>query len=112
MQNLRRILFIKKTLTMQDYGIDQYQRNLLRVCKECGRQYTIRQFLEGAESYFARPHNFRAGCEEYCLDCWLCVGPHDLHEQDDSKITDNAASSSDAAISIESMDAGVNEDTW
>lgn len=97
---------------MQDYGIDQYQRHLPRVCKESGHQYTVGQFLEGSESYFARPHNYRAGCEEYCLDCWLCVGPHDFPEQYYSGITDDPAPSSDGAISIESVGAEVNGDTW
>jgi hypothetical protein len=62
---------------MRDFEADKYQQALERVCK-CGEKYTVQQYLESSLYYFSRPFNYRAGCETYCLACWLGVGPNDF----------------------------------
>src|SRR5437763_13535276 len=62
---------------MRNYDIDPYQQFLERKCR-CGHKYTIRQYLELSPHYFGRPWNYRAGCADHCLSCWLGVGPDDL----------------------------------
>lgn len=64
---------------MQDHGIDHYSQNLERLCQNenCRRTYTIRQYLKINNHYFPRPFNYRAGCDTYCLQCWLGIEPGD-----------------------------------
>lgn len=51
-----------------------------RVCRSCEAIYTISKALEGQEDYFRPPHDYVRGCQEYCLACWLGVGPLDIPE--------------------------------
>lgn len=99
---------------MQDYGIDHYHQNLRRVCKECRRQYTVREYLENAASYFSRPSNYRAGCENYCLNCWLCIGPHDCPDEKDDDVDKvvHFPSASDGIPMIDGMYLGEHHDNW
>ncbi len=69
---------------MVTHGIDDYARSLARTCESCRRAYTIGEFLESNEDYFPRPYDYRAGCERYCLSCWLGVGPNDFPEDQDN----------------------------
>lgn len=55
-------------------AITEYQRTLRRLCKGCGRGYAIGDYLESSGQYFERPFDYRAGCETYCLACWLDAG--------------------------------------
>jgi hypothetical protein len=48
-----------------------------RNCKECQESYTIANFRESSPSYFEHPSGYEKGCDEYCLKCWLGVGPKD-----------------------------------
>lgn len=48
-----------------------------RTCNECHRKYTIAEFRDSGTNYFAHPYNYGRGCKEYCLACWLGVGPKD-----------------------------------
>jgi hypothetical protein len=49
-----------------------------RTCKECNCRYTIAQFRQSSSNYFEPPYNYREGCKDYCLKCWLGVGPKDF----------------------------------
>lgn len=49
-----------------------------RACKECGTLYTIEEFYQSSESYFDPPDRYSDGCHDYCLSCWLGVGPNDF----------------------------------
>ena len=73
---------------MSNYGIDEYQQALKRSCEECGQPFTIGQYLDSSPDYFSRPWGYRAGCNSYCLACWLGVGPRDFPAQDDEGSTD------------------------
>jgi len=45
-------------------------------CVECGQYYT-----EGDEvdsQYYDSPYDYWKGCHQYCLACWLGVGPKDI----------------------------------
>src|SRR5262245_52680445 len=57
--------------------IDRYTLVVERICQECGRAYTIGQFAESSKSCFHKPERYIDGCEQYCLACWLGVGPND-----------------------------------
>jgi hypothetical protein len=57
--------------------IDPYTLVIARTCQECGQEYSIDQFTEDCESYFHKPVRYIDGCEQFCLSCWLCVGPND-----------------------------------
>jgi len=46
----------------------------LRLCTECGQQYSIQELLSNHALYFEAPHNYDRGCARYCLACWLGVG--------------------------------------
>jgi hypothetical protein len=48
-----------------------------RECQECHHRYIIEELWEDWRYYFAPPYNYEEGCTEYCLACWLCVGPND-----------------------------------
>lgn len=63
-----------------------------RTCKECGVSYTIEQFYQSSESYFDPPYRYSDSCEDYCLACWLGVGPNDFPpmEYGDSDATEFA----------------------
>jgi hypothetical protein len=54
----------------------------LRVCTECGQQYSIEELLSSSPSYFNAPHNYDRGCDKYCLACWLGVGPKDVERME------------------------------
>ena len=66
---------------VNDFGINIYAQTLQRVCTECGGEYTIGEYMQASSDYFARPSNYRAGCETYCLACWLGVGPNDFPQE-------------------------------
>jgi hypothetical protein len=57
---------------------DDSELSQRRVCRSCETIYTIRSFLERHERMFSQPEDYRSGCEEYCLACWLGVGPLDF----------------------------------
>jgi hypothetical protein len=54
-------------------SMDPYQ--LSRPCQECGFTYTIGEFYESSSSDFDPPNRYSDGCNDYCLACWLGVGP-------------------------------------
>lgn len=70
---------------MKDFGISEYDRHLQRTCKGCGCRYTVDQFLNSSENYFPKPFDYRAGCDDYCLSCWLGTGPDDEDGQASAK---------------------------
>ena len=90
---------------MQDYGIDEYQQTVQRVCKECGQRYTIGKYLENSPLYFGPPWKYRAGCETYCLACWLCVGPNDFPSaaNDNPQSVSETSSLSDPMLSEDNL---------
>jgi hypothetical protein len=47
-------------------------------CKKCGILYTIEEFVQSSESNFNLPDRYSEGCHDYCLACWLGVGPNDF----------------------------------
>jgi hypothetical protein len=51
-----------------------------RVCRSCEAIYTISEWLRSQRSYFEQPYDYLHGCQEYCLNCWLGVGPLDIPE--------------------------------
>lgn len=53
-----------------------------RKCKECGTLYSIEETYEHSQIYFDGPENYSSGCSEYCLACWLGVGPNDVEKMD------------------------------
>jgi hypothetical protein len=69
---------------LKNFGIDEYSLNLERKCKakNCNRIYTIKEYLDGDNSYFLKPVNYRKGCKNYCMECWLGVPPDDLNIDD------------------------------
>jgi hypothetical protein len=75
-------------MTEADNSMDHYQES--RSCKECGVTYTIGQFYESCSSYFDPPYRYSDGCDDYCLACWLGVGPNDFPpmENGDSSATE------------------------
>ena len=58
------------------------ERQDTRVCTACGRTYSRAEANEEGAHYFLAPYNYRWGIDEYCLACWLCVGPNDLAEME------------------------------
>ncbi len=65
--------------------IDEYSRKLERICKEprCKVRYTIGDTWRTDSQYFEGAWNYQSGCKEYCLSCWLGVGPGDqLHSSE------------------------------
>jgi hypothetical protein len=57
--------------------IDRYSLVIDRSCQECGRTYRIQDYVETSESSFQKPIRYIDGCEQFCLSCWLGVGPND-----------------------------------
>lgn len=51
-----------------------------RVCRRCEAIYTIAESWEHNRQMFGKPHDYQTGCLEYCLGCWLGVGPLDFPE--------------------------------
>lgn len=47
------------------------------LCKECHRPYDPDEDAVNNLQYFAPPYDYETGCREYCLACWLGVGPND-----------------------------------
>jgi len=88
----------------QNLDISGYDRTLQRICEDCGTPYTIGEFVESCEDYFRRPYDYRAGCERYCLRCWLGVGPLDFpsaaHEQEMPEYSPNVESGFQISISL------------
>jgi len=68
-------------MTEQQSTIDSYERQ--RTCKECGTLYTIEEFVQSSGSNFNPPDRYSEGCHDYCLACWLGVGPNDLPPLED-----------------------------
>jgi len=62
--------------------IDRYSVVIDRSCQECERTYRIEDYVETGESYFQKPVRYVDGCEQFCLACWLCVGPNDFPDAD------------------------------
>ncbi len=64
-------------------GDSEYDESSLiqrRVCRRCEAIYTISESWEHNRQMFGKPHDYRSGCEEYCLGCWLGVGALDFPE--------------------------------
>ncbi len=54
--------------------VDDYSLSLNRHCKDCGKAYTIGDYMGGfSEHHFYRPVDYKSGCERSCLECWLGV---------------------------------------
>lgn len=70
-------------LPKPDY--DPTQLNKRRVCRSCEKIYTISDAWQRNESYFDSPYDYQIGCVEYCLECWLGVGPLDISESPDQR---------------------------
>ena len=68
-------------MTQAHNSMDHFQEN--RSCKECGVTYTIGQFYASCSSYFDPPYRYSDSCEDYCLACWLGVGPNDFPPMED-----------------------------
>jgi hypothetical protein len=58
------------------------ERQDTRGCTECGRTYSRAEAYKAGEHYWLAPYNYQCGIDEYCLACWLCVGPNDLAEME------------------------------
>jgi hypothetical protein len=52
-------------------------QDVARTCKECGQAYSVDESAETDAGCFPWPWSYDEGCEEYCLACWLGVGPND-----------------------------------
>ena len=51
-------------------------------CVECGKSYTIREYLDSSSVHWDAPDHYGHGCNRYCLPCWLGVGPKDIERLD------------------------------
>lgn len=51
------------------------QRSQARICRECRASYFVPDLGESGYAYISPPHDYGRGREEYCLACWLGVGP-------------------------------------
>ena len=49
-----------------------------RRCRVCGELYSASETYETSPHYFAAPYDYGAACDEWCLACWLGVGPADV----------------------------------
>lgn len=66
---------------MAEADIPQYVRHLQRICGECGCAYTIQDYIRSSSHYFSKPYDYRAGCERYCLSCWITPGWHQENDE-------------------------------
>ncbi len=48
-----------------------------RICKGCGGEYSCKDECGKSGFYLDPPWDYSSGSEEYCLACWLGVGPND-----------------------------------
>ena len=96
---------------MEDYpeltAVDRARR---RVCRSCEAIYTINEVLANQREYFKQPYDYVTGCQEYCLACWLGVGPLDFPEAyGEERLAEMGESASSAAArdveSTQSADA-------
>ncbi|MGO9839175.1 MAG: hypothetical protein ACLP1X_33755 [Polyangiaceae bacterium] len=49
----------------------------IRRCIECGSSYSPDEEMDASPSYVYAPHLYWQGAQDYCLACWLGVGPLD-----------------------------------
>ena len=55
-------------------GEDDCSSDRERRCEECDELYC--EFV--SDFYLEFPINYARGRTQYCLACWLCVGPNDI----------------------------------
>ena len=55
--------------------IDEYTET--QECKKCRRSYTKGDYVPGQERFCGHPYWYDKHWEEYCLECFLGVGPDD-----------------------------------
>ena len=53
-----------------------------RICSECGQEYSVEEILDTSPGYWDHPYNYAEGSAQYCLACWLGVGPKDIAKMD------------------------------
>jgi hypothetical protein len=49
----------------------------VKTCQDCGRDYSVDEYLESSANYFTSPHNYEDGADRFCLPCWLGVKGED-----------------------------------
>ena len=62
--------------------IDPYTAVIERTCQECGAEYRICDYVDSSPFNFHKPDRYIDGCEQFCLACWLGVGPCDFPDSD------------------------------
>lgn len=70
--------------------IDQYMKYKLRYCEECNNEYRIVESIYQDDTYLYPPVKYFQGCEEYCLSCWLCINPENVHNTTSLKNKSNS----------------------
>ena len=70
---------------MSTIQIDRYSLEIERTCHECGSKYCLTDMIDAHEADFLKPLRYIDGCEQYCLACWLGVGPKDFVAEGDSR---------------------------
>ena len=63
---------------MSTIQIDRYSLEIERTCHDCGSRYCLADMIDAHEADFLKPVRYIDGCEQYCLACWLGVGPKDV----------------------------------
>lgn len=53
-------------------------------CKECGQDYSPDDYVS-QKQYWDFPTDYQHGSKEYCLACWLGVGPNDVDGEQSTK---------------------------
>jgi len=53
-----------------------------QICSECGQEYSVEETLSTIPGYWDHPYNYSQGSAQYCLGCWLGVGPKDIAKMD------------------------------
>ena len=56
------------------------QRQDTCVCIECGRTYSLAQARCDGANYMDAPYHYDQAEKEYCLACFLGLGPQDIAE--------------------------------
>lgn len=82
--------------------IDPYTATIERSCQDCGDVYRICDFIDHAEHYFHKPERYIDGCEQFCLSCWLGVGPNDF--PDDLEPTSAICAPPDLSVTVPNND--------
>jgi len=66
------------------------ENHTIRTCQECGVAYSLEEAYQHSAVHFDPPDHYDAGCDRYCLACWLGVGPNDFPPDPDQEALETA----------------------